>query len=222
MEDVSTFFQKRWGIVFHHPEILNDVFQHGILSKRDFQRLEFLGDRVLGLVISSWLYTLLPHETEGQLAKRFARLVSKNSLYAVASGLHLAERIFLESPKAPPPMRVVADTCEALIGALYLDQGFPTATTIVQKEWAPLLHLHMPPPIDPKSFLQEYLQNLRLPTPDYVVLHQKGPSHQPLFTIQGILPHLPHKTFIGEGHSKKEAEQNVAEKILSHLTQESL
>lgn len=209
--------ETRWNIKFKNPELIRQALVHSSLQKGEFQRLEFLGDRVVALVISAWLYHLSPTEPEGALAKRLAHLVSERSLYTIACALELEKKVFWEAPKGPKPVRILSDACEALWGALYLDQDFDTVTRILQQEWRPFLQIDAPPPIDPKSALQEYLQNIKEPPPVYTLLHQTGPSHAPVFTVHVM---ASGRSFEATGHSKREAQQGAAAKTLAYLTRE--
>ncbi len=207
--------EKRLGYVFQNPLLLKEALTHPGAGGTAFQRLEFLGDRVLGLVISHWLYEAYPHEHEGDLAKRFSTLVRRQALCDVAGYLELDAFVIRES-RAPFSHRVLADTCEALIGALYLDGGLEQAKGVIRVLWAPLFWDFVISR-DAKTLLQEKLQAIGYGLPVYELMHQEGPPHAPVFSVYiHILPE--ERSFLGQGHSKREAEQRAAEKALTYYT----
>ena len=205
--------EKKLGYTFQDKKVLQEALSHPSAGGQSFQRLEFLGDRILGLVIAYWLYTHFPHETEGVLAKRLAYMVKRETLTQVAKDLNLSLVVAFEGSSSYQS-RVMGDTCEALIAAVYLDGGLGVATSVIENLWAGFLSHQSPPPIDAKSALQEYLQSQKKGLPLYKDMSQKGPSHCPVFQIE--LSVTDGETFIGEGKSKRQAEQHAAQKALSH------
>lgn len=184
-----------------------------------FERLEFLGDRVLGLIIAEWLYELFPQDSEGALAKRHAQLVRAETLIAVAEGWDIASAIEVAgSEKLDGVLQstsLLADAAEALLAAVYLDQGYAAVRNVVRNAWAPFVDGRAPPPNDPKSALQEWSQGRGLPVPNYEVVGQTGPDHAPSFIVRVSLPGYP--PVEGQGASKRLAEKDGAIKLLSIL-----
>ncbi len=209
-----TWLEKNLGYCFSDKSLLNAALIHTSSGGVSFQRLEFLGDRVLGCVIAEVLYEKYPSENEGQLAKRLAGAVQARTLHQLAGTLKLQKFLRFDGPPSYSH-NVLADTCEAILGAIYLDGGFLQAKKVITHLWEPLLDAQELPPIDPKSELQEYLQADKKSLPVYEVLSQQGPSHSPLFRIRLIMEegHI----FYADGSSKKEAEQKVAAKALAFL-----
>ncbi len=182
------------------------------------QRLEFLGDRVIGLVVAELLYTRFPGESEGELARRHAGLVCRDTLVAIAISLDLGAALIL-SPSEETEGRTtpsnLEDACEALIGAIYLDGGYDAAKEVVIDLWTPLLQAHMDPPKDAKTSLQEWLQARSAPLPVYTELSRKGPDHAPYFLMEA---EGAGKKATGEGNSKRVAEQVAALALLELLS----
>jgi ribonuclease-3 len=205
--------ENRIAYKFHDPVLLDHALNHPSCGGKFFQRLEFLGDRVLGLTIAQWLYEQFPNDPEGSLTKRLANMVNRSALNRVAQGLDLSHYVKYDTENTPNS-RVMADACEAILGAVYLDSGFASAQSIIKKLWAGLLDESSTPPIDAKSALQEYLQGEKRPLPTYTLIGQKGPSHQPVF--QTRLDIAPDESFTGTGLSKRDAEQQAAQCALDH------
>jgi ribonuclease III len=204
--------EKKLSYTFHDRTLLEKALTHPSAGGLRFQRLEFLGDRVLGLTIAHWLYELFPDDFEGHLTKRLANMVNRNALNRVAESLNLAQHITSDTEMAYNS-RVMADCCEALLGAIYLDSGLSAAQKIIRAAWEPLLDNHATPPaIDAKSALQEYLQSQKHPLPCYHLVSQNGPSHSPIFHIR--LDVNETQFFTGIGQSKREAEQIAAQHAL--------
>lgn len=199
-----------------HPSALPSG--HGV----DFERLEFLGDRVLGLVVAKWLYEEFPHENEGDLARRLAGLVRKETLVDIAKIIDLGQFMKMKREKSPAQNKrletVLADGCEALIGALYLDGGFDAPHAFIHQYWDDLFKKTPEPPRDSKSILQEWIQGKGKSHPEYVVLSSSGPAHSPHFVVEVQITGM--NPVSGEGSSKREAEkvaaQNMLDMIFSH------
>ena len=205
--------ERKLGYFFSDQRLLHQALTHPSAGGRFFQRLEFLGDRVLGIIMAHWLYGLFPLESEGSLSKRFSRMVCRQTLTQLATQLGLAQELTASDRViAHQDTRVMADTCEAVIGAMYLDGGLEKAAGVVHTLWTPFLSKDVSPPVDAKSALQEYLQWKKKLLPSYLLLLQDGPSHCPLFQVQLIIDTDP--PFIGTGKSKREAEQQAAQKAL--------
>lgn len=213
------------GHSFAAPILLNEALRHPSAAsgrKSSYQRLEFLGDRVLGLIVSELLFRRFPDEPEGALAKRLAALVRQETLTQVSAGLGLSRHLVLARAEDEAGERdnpaLMADVCESLIGALYLDGGLTAARRFIEAHWSPLLEAELTPPQDAKTALQEWAQARGLPLPDYRELARDGPAHEPRFTVEVTVVDRPPER--GEGRSKRLAEQAAAERLLARLTGE--
>ena len=220
--------EARLDYRFRNGDLLKQALTHPGLTANcrgkngeNYERLEFLGDRVLGLVVSAMLFKSFPRENEGALAKRFTALVRMETLAMVASSLHIEKDILLSrgdeesGERANPSLR--ADVCEAIIAALYLDGGFETAECFIKNNWENLLTFDLKPPQDAKSALQEWAQARSLPLPFYREVERKGPAHAPEFVIEVFVQN--HGACQAEGASKRKAEQQAAALLLKKLEQ---
>jgi len=182
-----------------------------------YERLEFLGDRVLGLVIAELLIERFPSDNEGALSKRSVALVRKEALIDVARQLKLGEAVVLSSGSGRAYARqketAAADGVEALIGAIFRDGGFQAAATFVRHWWTPLLKRYEAPPKDPKTTLQEWAQARALKLPVYTVVGSEGPAHQPVFVVEVILDTVGSER--ASGRSKRIAETAAATALLA-------
>jgi ribonuclease III len=213
------------GHRFADPSLLRLATTHSSASARGMaanERLEFLGDRVLGLVIADLLYRRFAAEEEGDLARRFAVLVSRESLAQVAGQIGLAPFLALARGEADSGGRanpaILADACEAVIAALYLGGGLEAARRFIEREWGGLVEQDRRPPQDAKTALQEWAQAAGLKLPSYVVVSSEGPAHDPLFTIEVRVDGLSPAT--GTGRSKRAAEQAAAAEALRAALEE--
>jgi len=186
---------------------------HGKTASYD--RLEFLGDRVLGLVVATMLYEQHPDENEGILARRFTELVREETLAEVAHNLSLPDLLITHENELRQNQSILADVCEALLGALYLDQGLETVQNFILPIWLPLMRQNKKAPKDAKSTLQELAQKKGQVLPKYTVLKKTGPDHAPIFEIEVCIPHIG--SAIGISDSKKTAEQQAAKSLLEKL-----
>jgi ribonuclease-3 len=179
--------------------------------------MEFLGDRVLAVVVADMLYHRFPDESEGAMAKRHAALVRREALAEIAARIGLAAHIRVASPEANQDLLdnpgVLADCCEAVIAALYLDGGLDAARRFVEAQWEPLLTADLAPPRDPKTALQEWAQGRGRPLPSYVEIERSGPDHAPSFVVEVSVAGLPPQR--GEGPSKRVATRLAAERMLA-------
>jgi ribonuclease-3 len=177
-----------------------------------YQRLEFLGDHVLGLIVSDMLYRSFPNADEGELSKRLADLVRKESCADVAKALGLADDVKLGAVGAGAGARlrksVLGDICEAVIGAIFLDGGYAAAKEFVERNWTERMKKPRQPLRDPKTVLQEWAQGKGLPTPVYREVERTGPHHDPQFRVAVDLPGLAPAE--GVGGSKRAAEKVAA------------
>lgn len=186
----------------------------------NYQRLEFLGDSVLGVVIAELLFAMYPNEDEGSLAKRQAALVRSESLAGVARGLGIAGYIRMSpggrgSEGKRDNNSNLEDVCEALIGAIYLDGGFEVAKTFILKHWESLARSMGAPPKDAKTSLQEWAQGRGLKLPVYTVLDISGSSHAPQFTIEVAVESSGRA--VATAAAKRQAEQLAAKSLLERL-----
>lgn len=183
------------------------------------QRLEFLGDRVLGLVMAQWLYEVFPKEEEGFLARRLAGLVSRPALVSVAEAIGLGDYLELPANAEAERLRILdsslEDACEALIGALYLDGGLPAAERFIRHYWMPSLKELPEPPKDAKTALQEWAQSKGLALPSYSEQGREGPAHAPCFVIEVRVGEA--LSARAEGTTKKAAEQSAAAALLEKI-----
>ncbi len=215
--------EARIGHNFADPSLLATAFTHvsalkSARSRSDsYQRLEFLGDHVLGLIVSDMLYRAFPKADEGELSKRLADLVRKETCADVAKSLGLLEGIKLGAVGAGAGARlrksVIGDICEAVIGAVYLDGGYPAAAQFVQRNWEERMRTLKRPLRDPKTVLQEWAQGKGLPTPVYREVERTGPHHDPQFRVAVDLPGLAPAE--GIGGSKRAAEKVAASVMIA-------
>jgi ribonuclease-3 len=211
--------EKRVGHEFADRTLMVTAFTHvSALApsrhrRESYQRLEFLGDHVLGLVVSDMLYRAFPNADEGELSKRLSDLVRKESCADVAEELGLGEDIKLGAvgnamANARLRKAVLGDICEAVIGAIYLDGGHQAAARFVERHWTKRMTKHRRPVRDPKTGLQEWAQSKGLPTPVYREVDRTGPHHDPVFRVEVSLPGL--EPAEGTGPSKRQAEKSAA------------
>lgn len=207
---------RRLGHDFVHETLLIQALTHRSHSTPNNERLEFLGDGVLNCVVAHLLYRRFPALPEGDLSRLRAYLVKEVTLSEIASSLSLGEHMRLgEGELKSGGWRrpsLLADTLEAIIGAVFLDAGFSVAESMVEKLYAPLLVNLDPKSIgkDPKTFLQEYLQGRKLALPEYVLLATEGEAHCQTFRVVCRIPALRIQAE-GEGSSRRAAEQQAAE-----------
>ncbi len=214
---------QQLGIRFNHPQLLEMAVRHRSAGNRNNERLEFLGDAILNLVIAERLYALHTEASEGELSRWRASLVREESLAAVARSLDLGDYLVLGSGELKSGGfrrdSILADALEATIGAVYLDQGFAAAQSVLDRLFAPLL-ASLPDAAslkDPKTRLQEWLQGARRDLPGYEVTGAWGQAHQQVFEVTCRLPDQTVVT-IGRGSSRRKAEQAAAERMLAQLT----
>lgn len=183
-------------------------------QKAGYERLEFLGDRVLGIVVAEMLYQSYPNEAEGLLAKRFVALTCGKTLAKVAKTWQLDAFANKSAKCIRHNKSILSDVCESIIGALYLDQGLDAAKRLIQPIWEPLMRSYEHAPQDSKSALQEYAQKNFGVLPTYTLMEQHGQSHAPEFTIKVEAgPFVK----IAKGGSIKKAEQEAAHLILQEI-----
>jgi ribonuclease-3 len=184
-----------------------------------YERLEFLGDRVLGLVMADMLLHAFPDEDEGELSRRFVSLVRREALVRVAEEIGLGAYLTLSPGEEEAGGRgsaaVLADSCEAVIAALYLDGGLDAARRFIHRHWTPLMNENATPPQDAKTALQEWAQGRGRPLPAYETVAEEGPAHEPKFTVEVRVRGLDPAR--GTGPSKRIAEQAAAAALLGAI-----
>ena len=206
----------------HKPSdiaLFRRALTHSSQSPVNYERLEFLGDRVLGLVAAAWLYRLLPDEPEGKLSRRINALVSRETCAEIAREIGLVQHIRLgkqaRDDGAGDSDNVLGDVIEALIGALFLEGGFAAADSFVQRAWASRVDARERAPQHPKSALQEWAAAKNLKPPVYTLAGRSGPHHNPRFTVTVAIVGAGEAS--ADGSSKQEAETAAATKLLESL-----
>jgi len=209
--------EKKINIVFKNKNLLDKSLTHkSFNSSKNNEKIEFLGDRVLGLVMAKKLLEIYPNENEGILDKKFASLVNKKSCLEIAKSINLEKYIKTFNPKNKKIKiedKIIADSCEALIGAIYLDKGFNIVEKFILKQWEAKISNSAVTEIDAKTKLQEQTLKKFKSLPKYKLFSNTGPRHKPVFKVGVKLPNT--KYFIGIGNSKKNAEQSAATECLN-------
>ena len=204
--------EKKLDIKFKDKKLLIKSLTHKSFDKdNNNEKIEFLGDRVLGLVIAKKLLEIYPDEKEGILDKKFASLVNKKTCIEIAKKINLEKYILTFNHKKRSTKiedKVIADACEALIGAVYLDKGFSEIERLILKLWNKNIQDSVITQIDAKTKLQEFSLKKFKKLPTYKIISNTGPRHKPIFKVSVKLPGS--KFYIGKGSSKKDAEQNAA------------
>ena len=208
------------GYRFKDRDLLGRSLTHisatGGNRNNSYQRLEFLGDHVLGLIISDMLFRAFPKADEGELSRRLADLVRREACADVARAINLGEALRLGSSENNAGGRtriaILADVCEALVGAVFVDGGYEAAVKLVEKLWGERMRTPVRPLRDPKTILQEWAQARGLPTPTYREVARTGPQHNPVFRVAVVLPGK--EVCEGVDRSKRGAEQAAAAALL--------
>ncbi|MBR1605851.1 MAG: ribonuclease III [Alphaproteobacteria bacterium] len=212
-------FEKLENILDYHfknQQLLKQALTHSSITSHigsNYERLEFLGDRILGVGIAGTLYKEFPQEPEGSLSPRHMHLVCKETVSVVAKQLQLDKYIFVATEDIRENENVLCDVCEAVIGAICIDSDIDQALSFVNKHWKKLIHQDMTPPKDFKTRLQELAHAHGYQTPTYEVISRTGSEHEPTFTIEVKIDNLPPQA--GSGHNKKLAEQAAAAKMIA-------
>tara|TARA_B100000575_G_scaffold287924_1_gene287058 strand:+ start:5116 stop:5820 length:705 start_codon:yes stop_codon:yes gene_type:complete len=221
-------FEKKIGYKFKNTNLLSQSLTHpSFLTNNkknnykddNFERLEFLGDRVLGLIISSLLYFKFNHLNEGDLSKRFSYLVQKKFLYKISKDLSLEKILLYDFKKNNTKMQmsIMSDSVESLIGSIFVDGGYQKSFNFVKKFWLSYLDIELLEILDPKTAIQELSQQKYKKLPEYKLLSKKGPPHSPIFKIS--LKVLTLDKIIETGSSIREAERKAALKALNHINE---
>ena len=219
MKIASSDIEKKIQIKFSSQKLLVTSLTHKSFdSTNNYEKIEFLGDRVLGLIIAQKLLEIYPDEKEGILDKKFASLVNKKKCLEIAKVLELEKYVLVSNPKNKKIKiedKVLADCLEALIGAVYLDKGLIVTEKMILNLWRDHINASVVTQIDPKTKLQEYSLKIFKILPIYKLVSNTGPRHKPLFKISVKLKNT--KFFTAEGNSKKDAEQNAANLCLESI-----
>ena len=219
MIDIVSQLEKKLNISAKDKSIFLMALTHKSYNEiRNNEKLEFLGDRVIGLILSKKLYELYPNEKEGVLDKRFAKLVNRKTCATIFWSLGIIQLLMLGDKNKKikkSDEKILSDTCEALIGAVYLDKGFIYSEKFVLRLWKNELIKSTVTIIDPKTELQEYSLKIFNKLPEYKQKYQKGPNHNPTFKVTVKI--IGSKEYNGFGNSKKIAQQNAAKNLLSDM-----
>ena len=218
--DPLTSLQRKLGYKFRDKALLKQALTHASArvggGTGDNERLEFLGDRVLGLAIAEMLCDAYPEANEGELARQFNRLVQRETCAEVAVNMVLGDYLRLSGSELTSGGRgkasILADACEAVLGAIFIDTGFDATRDIVRKFWEPKLAAGKEAPRDPKTALQEWAQGRKLGLPNYAQIERAGPDHAPNFTSEVRVGAV--RPARGQGPSKRLAEQEAALALL--------
>ena len=220
--DKIKILQRKIKIDFKNEKILLQAITHKSFDpNNNYENLEFLGDRVLGLVVSKKLFEIFPNEKVGSLDKKLASLVNKNKCLEVGNLLNLKEFVITGNSKSSRNIvenKIISDCCEAIIGAIYLDRGFEVSKIFILKQWNNLINNSEITFVDAKTRLQEYsLKNFKI-LPIYKLVSNTGPRHKPKFKV-GVK--LKNSTYVyAIGSSKKIAEQSAASELLKKINQQ--
>lgn len=217
-------FEAILGHAFHRPDLLTEALTHRSAAqgrgraKASNERLEFIGDRVLGLTMAEWLAERFPREQEGDLGRRLAYLVSQPVLATVAESIGLAAALSVSPGEAKAGVAkratVLADALEAALGALYMDGGLDAARNFVRRAWNEAMRVQIDPPKDAKTKLQEWAQKRGLDLPSYAITTRSGPPHAPEFTVA---VNVGTSVASGSAGNRRAAEQRAAEALLRQV-----
>ena len=216
MIEIPPFVGEALGGEPREPGLFERALTHGSHGRDTYERLEFLGDRVLGLVVANWLYQRFPSEPEGKMSRRYNALVARETCAEIGRTLDLPRFIRLgkqaREDHANASDNIIGDVVEAMIGAIFLDGGLERAEAFVKTNWSPFLEGQRKAPEHPKSALQEVAADKKLGVPAYEVLARIGPHHAPRFRVKVSLGR--HGEAEAEGASKQEAETAAAAALL--------
>ena len=219
MKNLNKELEKILNYEFKNLSLLKQSLIHKSFDNlNNNEKLEFLGDRVLGLIIAKKLIEIYPEEKEGIIDKKLANLVNKKTCSKIANDLNLKEFMYLGASHKPLDKssdRIISDCLEALIGAIFLDGGIRSAEKFVLNFWKKYIENSTFPLIDAKTQLQEYSLKKFKELPKYTFYKKIGPQHKPVFKIDVQIPNS--KKIAGIGTSKKSAQQNAANKLLQSL-----
>ncbi|MBE8191374.1 MAG: ribonuclease III [Alphaproteobacteria bacterium] len=211
-------FAKRLGYEFKQQALLERALLHDSAAtskakdKESNEHLEFLGDRVLGLVIAETLVAKFTHESEGHLARRLATLVSRDTCAVIAAAWGLDKVIVTDKTTRPLARNIMADGCEAILGAIYLDGGIKAAQSVIHTHWHDIMRAQIIAPQDAKTALQEYTMKRKLELPLYEIIEKQGPDHAPHFIVSVMVAQQQAQ---GQGASVRVAQSQAAQAWLT-------
>jgi len=211
------------GHVFQSRDLIDDALTHSSTgADKNYERLEFLGDRVLGLAVAQILFEKFPDEPEGDLAKRLSALVQGRFLAKIATDINLGAYVYFSDAEraagGAENENILADVFESMIGALYLDAGFEKCHDLITHLWGDHIYDMKAPPVHPKTAVQEWAQARGLPLPLYEIIEQSGPDHAPVFDVQ--LHVEGHEPVMARGRSRQEAEKKAAKIFIAQVETE--
>ena len=219
MTPLSEFIEQALGHQPRDPALFEQALTHGSHGGASYERLEFLGDRVLGLVMAAWLYERFPDEPEGKMSRRYNTLVARETCADIGRSIGVPAQIRLgrqaREDRATGSDNVVGDVVEGLIGALFLDAGLEKAAAFIRAQWTPLLDSQRQAPMHPKSGLQELAAAKNWGTPVYEMIWRSGAHHAPTFRVRVTVRGGGEAE--AEGPSKQDAETAAAEALLEKL-----
>ena len=219
MTPLSEFIEQALGHQPRDPALFEQALTHGSHGGASYERLEFLGDRVLGLVMAAWLYERFPDEPEGKMSRRYNTLVARETCADIGRSIGVPAQIRLgrqaREDRATGSDNVVGDVVEGLIGALFLDAGLEKAAAFIRAQWTPLLDSQRQAPMHPKSGLQELAAAKNWGTPVYEMIGRSGAHHAPTFRVRVTVRGGGEAE--AEGPSKQDAETAAAEALLEKL-----
>ena len=220
MTGLPSFIEEALGGAPKEAKLFERALTHGSHGRDTYERLEFLGDRVLGLVVASWLYERFPSEPEGKMSRRYNVLVARETCAVVGRALDLPRFVRLgrqaREDHANMSDNILGDVVEAVIGAIFLEGGLDRAEAFVKANWTPFLEEQRKAPEHPKSALQEVAAEKRLGVPAYELVTRFGPHHAPRFRVKVSLGR--HGEAEAEGASKQEAETSAAAALLEKIS----
>lgn len=200
---------------FRNPKLLQQALTHSSVTgneRYNYERLEFLGDRVLGMTMAHLLYKMFPKDREGVLAQRHVQLVRAETVAAVVRKLHINDYIVAKDKETTQSINVLCDVGEAIIGAIYIDSNIEEAIRFVEENWQDMIDTDNGSEKDAKTQLQEKFHSLKLPSPVYETISKEGTEHEPIFTVKVSMN--DGRFALGQGKNKKTAEQQAAAQLL--------
>ena len=220
-------FEKKINYKFKNSKLLIQSLTHPSyyldnekkIKINEFERFEFLGDRVLGLIIANLLFSKFKNFNEGDLSKKYSYLVQKKFLFKISQELQIEDVLQYNFKKKSNKMlnSIFSDSVEALIGAIFLDGGFKPSFDFISKFWSKYLDIEVSKTLDPKTLLQEMSQQLYKKLPEYKLIKKEGPPHSPTFTVSVKVVNL--NKINSKGSSIREAERNAAEIALKKINE---
>jgi ribonuclease-3 len=210
--------QQNLQYTFSNIKLLQQALTHSSVTRNEhfnYERLEFLGDRVLGMTIAAMLYKMFPNDTEGSLAQRYVKLVCADAVAEVVKKMHINDYILVADDTARHSINVLCDVGEAVIGAIFLDSSVENAMSFVERNWNMMIDSDFGSSKDFKTRLQERFHSEHLASPVYEMVSKEGSEHQPVFKVRVVMN--DEFSAYGSGKNKKAAEQQAAENLLHIL-----